>query len=164
MRQVFISLLLLPLLCGCTNNMHDDIFAYRTVPFRAEISGTLYGTPFSAEIGIQQTDTGSQRYIRFLSPSSLKGITVTVNESGDASAGLGEVCFDGHATDLRGLLLPINILFEEDSYQTIQKSNEGTEIKLASGNILQINAKGIPTHVRGGQINYDVLWWEPIKP
>ena len=160
MKFLRIALLFLLLLCSCSQSNSASSFSYREKPFRAEIQGTLHTIPFTAEIGMEETERGQSRYIRFLSPASLGGIQITIDETGDSHATLGSIQFQADRTYFSGLLLPLEILFFADIPKALQKSDEGFQIKLEDNCFLYIDAHGTPVRVCSTNANYTVSWWE----
>lgn len=103
-RTVFAFLTVLLLLLVSCENCGIEYGSYLDEPFFASISGVVDGIEVKAEIYCDPTEHLSREIyekliVRFLSPASLEGLTVTLLSSGEGIVRLGDVVPEGESFD-----------------------------------------------------------------
>ena len=112
---------------SCASRATEDRFEYSKKNFEAEISGYVNDKELSAIIqsrpGAGENDP--KLTVRFTSPESLEGITVTLLANGECSARLGDVCADTNGA--YGLIEPFIPLVSAGEIYSVKKNQDGSE-------------------------------------
>lgn len=157
---LFLGILVVCMLSSCQQSETSHLFSFREQAFRAEITGTLYGTHFSAELG--QTEASGERllYITYLSPPALEGITIERKQNGTCRLHRGEIDTPVGEERTIGLLAPLSLLFGSEEIVRIQKTNGETALFLGNGASLFLDGKGIPLRATSADAELTTVWWE----
>ena len=177
-RKIRILLLLLLvcvcILSGCGSTAPPDYFAYRDTDFCTEVRGELNNIRFCAKVTVRAQGTGRKIAVEYLSDAAtdvtnaLAGVRIsaTADRNGQflATEQADIVCNGATLTAdvamLEGLLLPASVLFDGDDVFSVQKTGEGYTLTLVSGEVLTLDAQGVPCSFSSDRITFSVIWWE----
>lgn len=143
---------------GCSERAEGTgrYLAFRDEPLFAEVSGTLNGLRFSAEVSVAKGESS----VRYLSPASLEGITVKRNAGGEVVADLNGIGSVAEGSLLADLLLPISLLSEyEGNLEAVQKEGDTTRLALSGGVELILGENGLPVSVESPKTAFAILSW-----
>lgn len=139
---------------SCASRATEDRFKYAKKNFEAEISGYVNDKEFSAIIQSRPdaSENDPKLTVRFTSPESLEGITVTLLANGECSARLGDVCADTEG--ICGLIEPFVSLVNAGEIYSVKKNQDGSQsVRICDENCDLIyvfpQKSGYPTHVSG---------------
>lgn len=142
------ALLGVVLVCtGCTGGTRDHL-AYRERNVAFVVEGTTRGFAFRAEVCREIDDDGGTRdTLRYLSPASLAGVTLTRDPDGGLRLSSGELSRACRADEVEGMLLPIRLLFDTPAdVETIRRTADGcTQLTLTGGITMTLSPDGLPT-------------------
>ena len=146
------------LLVGCTPaRSRTD---YLMLGGRGEVVGRMNGMEFSAVIELEKN--GEELRVEYLSPSTLKGLTLT-SDGENCEVYLGDVSFSCKATEVNGFLLPVTAFLLYGDAKSVQKEGENTVLTFPSGSVLTLSPKGEPISLSSAEIDMRVVWWESGK-
>ena len=135
-----------------------DYTAYRNEDFRAEVTGDLYGVPFSAVI--EAENGGKELSVSYLSSDPLEGIVVALHADGTATVTREEVVIVCEKSAVSGLLSPVLLLFDTGDIGAVRKEGERTRLSFAGGGEMLLSSDMHPMRVDHGDVLYEVVWWE----
>ena len=166
-RRTALFLVLLQLLFltpSCTTSA--SYYAYTEAAFVAEVEGNLYQTQTRAKIAAVPFDQGYFIEVEFLSPQSLKGLTLTgsCNREGEA---IGELTYHSFGTGgtvdaalCRDLLLPVTVFLSQREPMRVEHRHEGYLLTFSDDGLLQLNHRSLPTRIRSAEVDFWVVWWK----
>ena len=144
------TLLFVVLICTGCKGGGEDRFAYRERNVAFVVEGTTRGFAFRAEVCREIDGGGGTRdTLRYLSPASLAGVTLTRDFDGTLTLSAGELSRACEADEVEGMLLPIRLLFDTPTdVQTVRHTSDGsTRITLADGVTVVIAPDGLPATI-----------------
>ena len=145
---------------SCNGGGEERYLRFRESPFRAQISGSLNGLRFSAELC---SEDGAQS-ICYLSPASLEGITLTRSPDGEFLVASEGISVDLEEEQMEGLWLPFSLVAEyARELQSVQKDGEHTHVILSGDVELILEKDGIPVSVKSPNAAFAILSWEKME-
>lgn len=139
---------------SCKSGGIEDRFAYTKRNFKAEIKGSVDGQEVFAVIlnCPDASSDGSRTIVRFNAPDTLKGITVTLSESGSCAARLGDKAMS--ATWAKGLIEPfLPLVTGGEIYSVAKNDNGGQNVRICDENCDLIfvfkESASTPSHISG---------------
>lgn len=122
-----------------------------------EISGCLGQMEFSAVVEL--SGGGECVYVEYLSPESLRGLTLTAN-GGNCEVCLGDVRFTCNRDEVADFLRPATAFLIYADAKSVQKEGENTVLSFPSGSKLTLSQKGEPLSLVGEDVDLHVIWWQ----
>lgn len=157
---LFFALLVIFPLSSCQMRSTPPYFNFRSREFRAEITGTLHGIAFGAELWLTGTGDECELYIKYLSPTSLAGICIEQEPDGTCRLSRDGIEYETDKEALAGLLLPLSLLWESDEILRVQKTAQGTELYLDNDLSIVIGDAGYPTYLESPSLTFSTVWWD----
>ena len=157
MKRMMIGVMIVMVVCMTACGGEGRYFGYREGDFEARIAGSIGGVRFEAEV----RQEGGERSIRYLSPKGLEGVTVCVDETGEARVLMEEIEGEVDRETVEGLLEPLMLLTAyEGGVRSVQKSGGDTRVEREDGAELILGADGMPTSVKTERTSFAILSWE----
>lgn len=159
------------LLTGCARETPIEQFSsLQSRAFCAEAEGTLNGHPVRVRILSQvSVEKTKEACVEYLSPPLLQGLRVTAQfdtaEDGSLTVTKTELTYADHTRALppgstNGILLPLTVLLELNTPDTLQKSETGYTLTYPHDRTLVLSPNGIPTAFSSPHLSLRILEWQ----
>lgn len=142
--------------CSFSENVGENSHAFRAVPFRAEIEGSVNGISFAAVVEHRDGEDS----VTYLRPNTLVGITLSVSETGAFLKREGEEHSAVEKEAVAGLLSPLDALLSQKEILRLQKIEGETHLTYTDGGILTLSRAGVPVKYVSDPLSFTVVWWE----
>ena len=145
-RHILLFLMLAVVLTCVSCGTSEDYFSYRDGDARLILEGSVRGSAFRAELCRVRDGEGTSDTLRYLSPSTLEGVTLTRDQNGVLTLSMGDLSRVCEADEVEGLLTPMLLLLDAPTdVERVQRTRDGcTCLTLAGGIDLTLSRNGIP--------------------
>lgn len=158
-------------LTGCTKEAPIEQFSsLQSRAFCAEAEGTLNGHPVRVRILSQvSAEKTKEASVEYLSPPVLQGLRVTAQfdtaEDGSLTVIKTELTYGDHTRVLspgttNGILLPLTVLLDLRTPDTLQKSETGYTLTYPHDRVLILSPSDIPTAFSSPHLSLRILEWQ----
>lgn len=153
--------------CGCSE-VGEEYFVYLEKGFCAEVEGMMNGQAISAVVSLEAQKGGYLAEVRYLSPSTLKGLAVCGEcDAKGVPFGVGRLSWEGceseaDAHTVTGLLLPARAFLPSGELATVRREDTGYSLTLTDGTALSVGEEGGPRWIKDESIELEIKWLEWI--